>query len=163
MSSAKLNINRYWHKFEELINIDTNQKPYNTDTIKLRLLPIVNKKLLRQPTSSNIIDDQTLPLLPPINQNNIQDEINTFMSKRFTVEKNFARSSMYKHFNDDSLYHGVNLNVPRQRCSCSPTIIPVSPKYQFTHRNIQLSYEDKENLENEAMEVFGNLAFETSF
>lgn len=161
VSSAKLNINRYWHKFEELISIDTNHKSYNTDSVKLRLLPPIVSTKTKRTGSYRQADDATSPLLP-FNQNNIQAEIDTFMSKRFTVEKNFARSSMYKHFNDESLYHGVNLNVPRQRCSCSGPL-PMSPKYQFTHRNIQLSYEDKENLENEAMEVFGNLAFESSF
>lgn len=109
-----------------------------------------------------------------IDQNNIHDEINSFMSKGFAVEKNVARSSMYKHFNDESLYHGVNLNLPRQRCSCSHIestdllqsneMYISSSKYQFNHRNIQLSYEDKENLENEAMEVYCNLAYyDTSF
>lgn len=96
-----------------------------------------------------------------IDQNNIQDEINSFMSKKFVVEKNIARSSMYKHFNDESLYHGVNLNQPRQRCSCVD--LPVPPKYQFTHRNISFSYEDQENLDNEAMEVYTNLAYDISF
>lgn len=94
------------------------------------------------------------------------------MAKRFTVEKNISRSSMYKHFNDESLYHGVNLNIPQrqvqqqqqqqQRCTCGDALH--DSKYQFNHRNIQLSFEDKENLENEAMEVFCcNLGYETSF
>lgn len=118
---------------------------------------MVNKKL-KFTTSS-----QSGSSTPLLDRNNVQDEINSFMSKNFAVEKNFARSSMYKHFNDESLYHGVNLNLPRQRCSCSilPSMVP--SKYPFSHRNIQLSFEDKENLENEAMEVYNNYSYDISF
>lgn len=105
-----------------------------------------------------------------IDQNNIHDEINQLISKRFTVEKNVARSSMYKHFSDESLYHGVNLNMPGHRCSCAdiPTVDNVSAvsesnKYAFHHRNIQMSFEDQENLDNEAMEVYTNFGYDISF
>lgn len=118
-------------------------------------------------------------------RNSIADEIATLMTKRFTVEKNLARTSMYKHFTDDSLYHGVNLNVPStstsasapaandRDCTCTDLDIFSSDselqhpnatvKYPFTHRNLSLSFEDKENLENEAMEVYTNIGYETSF
>lgn len=39
----------------------------------------------------------------------------------------------------------------------------VPSKYPFSHRNIQLSFEDKENLENEAMEVYNNYGYDISF
>lgn len=39
----------------------------------------------------------------------------------------------------------------------------VPAKYPFSHRNIQLSFEDKENLENEAMEVYNNYGYDISF
>lgn len=116
-------------------------------------------------------------------RNNIADEIACLMSKRFTVEKNLARSSMYKHFTDESLYHGVNLNAPAPNtaapatrdCLCAALdfggdsdseqqqYYDSAAKYPFTHRNLSLSFEDKENLENEAMEVYTNLGYETSF
>lgn len=154
VSSAKLNLNRYWHKFEELLNTDNAKRPFE-DSTTYRLLPLVNKKIKRETLTSK---STTL-----IERNNVHDEINSFMSKNFTVEKNYARSSMYKHFNDESLYHGVNLNLPRQRCSCSilPSMVP--SKYPFSHRNIQLTYEDKENLENEAMEVYNNYGYDITF
>lgn len=150
VSSAKSNLNRYWHKFEELLTADNTKKPFE-DSKTYRLLPLVNKKL--KSGSSE----------PILQRNNVHDEINSYMSKNFTVEKNYARSSMYKHFNDESLYHGVNLNLPRQRCSCSilPSMVP--SKYPFSHRNIQLTFEDKENLENEAMEVYNNYGYDISF
>lgn len=112
--------------------------------------------------------------------NNIAEQIQQLMAKRFAVEKNVARSSMYKHFTDESLYHGVNLNVPpppQHACSCGSdsdsghdsdsedSLGSTRPttKYAFTHRNLSMSFEDKENLENEAMEVYTNLGYETSF
>lgn len=152
VSSAKLNLNRYWHKFEELLTTDNPKKPFE-DSTSYHLLPLINKRLKSKA-------DSTTSLL---GRNNVHDEINSYMSKNFTVEKNIARSSMYKHFNDESLYHGVNLNLPRQRCSCSilPSMVP--SKYPFSHRNIQLSFEDKENLENEAMEVYNNYGYDISF
>lgn len=154
VSSAKLNLNRYWHKFEDLITVDSSKKPFENGTYSL--LPLVNKKFKSSTKSSG-------PSMPLLDRNNVHDEINSYMSKNFTVEKNYARSSMYKHFNDESLYHGVNLNLPRQRCSCSilPSMVPA--KYPFSHRNIQLTFEDKENLENEAMEVYNNYGYDISF
>lgn len=142
---------------------------------------------------------QPMPVGAPIEQlahdfsdterDNIADEISQLMAKRYPVEKNLARTSMYKHFTDESLYHGVNLNAPEvhqqqphsRRCSCgelsanyassigsdSEDSIDIGllslPKYSFTHRNLMLSFEDQENLENEAMEVYTNFGYETSF
>lgn len=173
VTSAKLNLNRYWHKFEELLTTSESSSTKSffnngsTTRTSYRLLPplMVKRNSQRRnsvaPSMSPVHDDRF------IQPNNIQDEITAFMAKRFTVEKNISRSSMYKHFNDESLYHGVNLNIPdrqvqQQRCNCND--IQHDSKYQFNHRNIQLSFEDKENLENEAMEVFCcNLGYETSF
>lgn len=157
VSSAKLNLNRYWHKFEELLSTDNTKKPFE-DSTTYRLLPLVNRKHKFSTAASK--SGSSSPL---IDRNNVHDEINSYMSKNFTVEKNYARSSMYKHFNDEALYHGVNLNLPRQRCSCSilPSMVP--SKYPFSHRNIQLTYEDQENLENEAMEVYNNFGYDISF
>lgn len=176
MTSAKLNLNRYWHKFEELLSNNSDNSSSkaffnngSTTRTSYRLLPplMVNKR------NSQRRNSVAQSLNHPVHQdrfvqpNNIQAEITTFMAKRFTVEKNISRSSMYKHFNDESLYHGVNLNIPERqvqqpRCNCIDTLH--DSKYQFNHRNIQMSFEDKENLENEAMEVFCcNLGYETSF
>lgn len=96
------------------------------------------------------------------------------MAKQFTVEKNLARSSMYKHFSDESLYHGVNLSAPPPpppRCTCAhpdqqefihtDTSMKIAPL--FNHRHIQMSHEDQENLDNEAMEVYTNFGYELSF
>lgn len=166
-----MNLNRYWNKFEELLTTDpikaplfkkNNNEMLNTSTAYL----MPGSVKMRRANNSNQNNAQpSQSQMHLIEQNNIHDQINTLMTKKFHVEKNFARSSMYKHFNDESLYHGVNLNLPRQRCSCSdlPNPATIAPKYPFSHRNIQLSFEDKENLENEAMEVFTNFGYDISF
>lgn len=175
VTSAKLNLNRYWHKFEELLtNTSDNSSSksfFNNGSAtrtSYRLLPPLMVKRNSQQRRNSVAQSTDPVHANRFDQpNNIQDEITTFMAKRFTIEKNMSRSSMYKHFNDESLYHGVNLNIPerpvqQQRCNCIDS--PHDTKYQFNHRNIQLSFEDKENLENEAMEVFCcNLGYETSF
>lgn len=130
VKSAKINLNKYWNKFEELITPE-----------------IPSKKLI----SSNTIPNNKI--------HPASIELNEFLTKKFIPEKNFARTktSKYKHFQDDSLYHGVNLNlVPQQSnqqqqhqtedCLCNL-------QFRFYTRNFQITPEDVQNLENEAMEV----------
>ncbi|KAJ6650129.1 Enhancer of split mgamma protein [Pseudolycoriella hygida] len=143
VSSAKVNLNKYWHKFEDFFAADGKTNAFE-DSTTYSLLPLVHKK---QKSSTLPSKYGSTGLLE---RNNVHDEINSLMSKNFTAEKNYTLSSMYKHFNDESLYHGVNLNLPRQRCSCTNLQSKVW-KHPFGQRNIQLSFGDKDNLENDAM------------
>lgn len=99
----------------------------------------------------------------------------------------------YKQYLNDELYYGVNLHSfftptqyttitsstlpnnrnPMKRCSCHmdtstqgvPNIVQnPSKKYNFNHRNISITYEDYQNLENEAIEVCKRYSYyDTSF
>ncbi|XP_055703730.1 uncharacterized protein LOC129802156 [Phlebotomus papatasi] len=82
--SAKVNLNRYWHKFEEMMTIDN-----------LQLIPRDNQDHLNNHQASAL-------------------ELTHLMAKSFTIEKNLNRSGRYRNYHDDSLYHGVNLNNPNQ-------------------------------------------------
>lgn len=135
VKSAKINLNKYWNKFEELITPE-----------------IPSKKLI----SSNTIPNNKI--------HPASIELSEFLTNnKYIPEKNFARtknsSSKYKHFQDDSLYHGVNLNLapPQQSnqqqqhrqgedCLCNL-------QFRFYTRQFQITPEDVQNLENEAMEV----------
>lgn len=198
VSSARTNLNKYWSKFEDMLasdNINANNRhsathleraagTHSTRT-SFRLMPPMLRNRpyhQRQPYAlpasppASPLDAPATPLdfSTLVAQNNVAEQIQQLMAKRFTVEKNVARSSKYKHFTDESLYHGVNLNGPPAACSCGGdsdsgndsdggSTDCAAPKYAFTHRNLSMSFEDKENLENEAMEVYTNLGYETSF
>lgn len=85
VKSARVNLNRYWHKFEELFSTDTQPKP--------QLLN--NQEFMRQ-----------------------QNEINEILSKNYQIDRVSVRGH-YKHFHDESLYHGVNLKpVYEESCQC---------------------------------------------
>lgn len=100
VSSAKINLNRYWHKLEELIVESTVIKKNKK---KLKKLKTVNLQLLNNrihPLKANSSQ---------ITANSTTEQINSFVTKRFPLEKNLM-SGRYKQFAADDLYHGVNLN-----------------------------------------------------
>lgn len=145
-----MNLNRYWHKFEEFI------------------INNANFDILQHTTKDNIDDEIDGYLLhTSMTQNNIRNELNELIGKQLVADNNQKRSSMYKHFEDDFLYHGVNLNIEtvqktvNKRCSCYLDSCPSNRhRYSFNHRNIQLSPEDRDNLENEALQqVYFNYGY----
>lgn len=168
MSKAKINLNKYWNKFEDLLN---NAENDIKSLSAYRAFSLDNK-----PAKLPLLSSMTWQLPP----NNLQDEINSLMAKSFDNDQptNYNRSDFndteesYTTFTDEELYYGVNLNAtprppPQMRCACcqlqmSPSAELNTPR--FSHRNIQLTFEDCQNLENEAMEVFTNFSYyDTSF
>lgn len=215
VSKAKINLNKYWHKFEEILtaageDIKSMSSNYTEFIIsqKYKYCPV-------EPTStSDLLTSTKMTLLSAVrNQtpNNLHDELNTFVSKNtdqdddlMALKNTNETGSSYKTFSTDDLYYGVNLNTnvapmgvfKAKRCSCyleqeqmtpppqlrkrpaSTSFIPTpqfmatttmaqvhsSPAPRFSHRNIRLSIEDCENLENEALKVYGKFSFyDTSF
>lgn len=202
MSKAKINLNKYWHKFEEILtaagdDIKMMSSSYH-DFIASR------KSKYHAVDRPDMLTSPKLNLFSSLRQpptNNVQDQLQSVIGKTFDTETNQNNlndsTSSYKPFVDDELYYGVNLNamllptipIPTtvdkkrmKRCSCHletntsdrkshqlaakrPTSFHALPhNYQFTHRSIQLSYEDYQNLENEAMEVCQKYSYyDTSF
>lgn len=228
MSKAKINLNKYWHKFEEILSaagedIKAMSHTYHdfisTQKYKYYTVDRISSPGRFEPTTK-------LNLLSAVrNQtpNNLHDELNSFVSKNDDEEdeiltmKNLNESgSSYKPFSTDDLYYGVNLNTDvgpysanvfkAKRCSCyidpdhdaqfmpppatrrrpvSTSFLPSpqstlitteatvhtvpkqeqsSPTYPFNHRNIRLSLEDCQNLENEAHKVYRKFSYyDTSF
>lgn len=170
VSKAKINLNKYWNKFEELLsNAENDIKTFSAASY--RAFSPDNKPA-------------KLPLLASMNweppQNNVQDEINSLMSKSFDNDEpsNYNSSDLgeeesYTTFTDEELYYGVNLNATprpqRHQALCACCQLQMSPSAElntprFSHRNIQLTFEDCQNLENEAMEVYTNFGYlDTSF
>lgn len=111
VNSAKINLNRYWHKFEQLI-ADTKMVKKNKK--KLRKLKSVNQQLLNN-------------RIHPMKQQETNtiassDEIYGFTTTKFPTLTRSSGKSAYKPFIDDSLYHGVNLNAS------IPTLMTTSNK-----------------------------------
>lgn len=181
MSKAKINLNKYWNKFEEILSsAESDIKSLSA----YRAFSPDNK-----PAKLPLLSSMTWQ--PP--PNNLQDEINTLISKSFDNDEPANYNNInemnddepsYTTFTDDELYYGVNLNAtprpamsssfnatsaPYQEPRCACCQLQMSPSAQlntprFSHRNIQLTYEDCQNLENEAMEVYTNFGyFDTSF
>jgi hypothetical protein len=134
VKTAKANLNRYWHKFEELLNVE--------NTIKQKNLRMNNK------------------ISPMMDEKHIQD-LNNASTQKFLTEKNVSHGK-YKHFMDDSLYYGVNLKpavvltsspVNRHSYCCDHSCLPA---YPFISRKI--TFEEEENFHNE----FNEFIFEGS-
>lgn len=113
VNSAKINLNRYWHKFEQLI---ADTKIIKKNKKKLRKLKSVNQQLLNN-------------RIFPMKQQDVStsnDEIYGFITTKFPSQQpptaNKSPKSGYKPFVDDSLYHGVNLNAS------IPTLMTTSNK-----------------------------------
>lgn len=205
VSKAKINLNKYWHKFEEILTAAG-------EDIKM-MSSSYHEFIASQKTKYCAVDRATTPDMPSSPKlnlfaslrqppaNNVQDQLKTLMGKSFDTgdadEKNLNDStSSYKPFTGDELYYGVNLSTillpdgatvrsieknRLKRCSCHLEGSPTERKqqqmakrpmsfhalprhYQFSHRNIQLTDEDYQNLENEAMEVCKKYSYyDTSF
>lgn len=94
--------------------------------------------------------------------------------KKFTVEKNIFRGK-YKHFVDDSLYHGVNLNVPEPPATPTPAEVTSCNTCYCLHRlnkmnkhntsvggtwkGYKITFEEEDNYENEYREYFEDEGF----
>lgn len=214
VSKAKINLNKYWHKFEEILtaageDIKSMSSSYHDFLTSQKYKYCTMDRM----SSSEYFSPTKLNLLSAVrNQtpNNLHEELNTIVSKSseddgdiLTLKNLNDSTSSYKPFIGDDLYYGVNLNtnIPTtmqtykaKRCSCyldreydaqlrSPpsnrprpastsllptqqasftTQSPIMPK--FNHRNIRLSLEDCENLENEALQVYRKFSYyDTSF
>jgi hypothetical protein len=132
VKSAKANLNRYWQKFEELLNVE--------NTMRQKKVQRLNNKVS-----------------PAMDTRHIQD-LNNWSNQKLMVEKNVSRGR-YKHFMDDSLYYGVNLKPavvlttsPVNRYSfccnrdCSPPQLPTD--WTLTRRR-RISFDEEENFQNE--------------
>lgn len=98
VDSAKINLNRYWHKFEQMI---ADTKIIKKNKKKLRKLKSVNQQLLNN-------------RIYPMKQQEVRnsnDEIYGFTTAKFPAPPPKTTKSGYKPFVDESLYHGVNLNA----------------------------------------------------
>lgn len=214
MSKAKINLNKYWHKFEEILTAAGDDIKTMSSTYTDFIVQQKYKYCAVEPTNtSDLLSSTKLTLLSAVrNQtpNNLHDELNTFVSKNLdedddilTLKNTNESGSSYKPFSNDDLYYGVNLSTniapmrmyKAKRCSCyidqghmspapplrkrpaSTSFIPSgqfvaatsmlhqSAAPRFNHRNIRLSTEDCENLENEALQVYyGKFSvYDTSF
>lgn len=219
MSKAKINLNKYWHKFEEILTAAGEDIKSMSSTYTEFIIAQKDKYCsIEQTHTSDLLSSSKLTLLSAVrNQtpNNLHDELNTFVSKNddddddiMALKNTNDNGSSYMQFNTDDLYYGVNLStniaplrmLKAKRCSCyldqefmtpppppqrrrpaSTSFIPTSQFIgatsmgqqqqqqqstapRFNHRNIRLSVEDCQNLENEALQVYGKFSFyDTSF
>lgn len=73
-----------------------------------------------------LIEPEFIPNNQPVlDVRNVKPEdLASFMTKQFYIEKNLNRSNSgrYKLFSDDSLYHGLNLNLNQ-----NPALLPNAP------------------------------------
>lgn len=140
VDSAKINLNRYWHKFEQLIS-DT--KIIKKNKKKLRKLKSVNQQLLNNRIYPAVKQEEASV---NINNNNSNDEIYGFTTAKFPHQQPLTASekSAYKSFIDDhTLYHGVNLNattatIPTLMTTSSK--LPVNTPYVIDKTSINYNY-----------------------
>lgn len=215
VSKAKINLNKYWHKFEEIltaasedIKIMSNSYQNFISSHKMKTYKFDDNDVDVDDDKPDMIKDDKLSLFATLRRhyppaNNVHDELNAIIGKSFSTEidDNNINESMptYKQYLNDELYYGVNLHSfftpehttnastsmpalttlpnnrnPMKRCSCHmdasvqevPNIEQQNPskKYNFNHRNISITYEDYQNLENEAIEVCKRYSYyDTSF
>lgn len=117
VNSAKINLNRYWHKFEQLI---ADTKIIKKHKKKLRKMKSVNQQLLNN------------RIHPMKQQETIvsNDEIYGFTTAKFPSAKtSTATKSGYKPFIDDSLYQGVNLNTSIPTLMTTSKTLPKNTKH----------------------------------
>lgn len=161
-------------------SVDRPASPDLLTTTKLNLF-----SSLRQPPANNV-QDQLKTLMGKSFETGDTDEKN--LNDSTSSYKPFTGDELYYGVNlktmllpgETSFTSGVERNRLK-RCSCHleantierkqqqvakrPTSFHALPhNYQFSHRNIQLSDEDYQNLENEAMEVCKKYSYyDTSF
>lgn len=223
MSKAKINLNKYWHKFEEILTAAGEDIKSMSSTYTEFIIAQKYKYCTIEPTTTDLLRSTKMTLLSAVRDqtpNNLHEELNSYVSKNndddddlMALKNTNESGSSYRTFTTDDLYYGVNLNsnltmpmgvFKAKRCSCyierdcatppphqrkrpastsylptpqfiaatslqqrqqqpsSPT--PSSPIPRFSHRNIRLSVEDCENLENEALQVYRKFSiYDTSF
>lgn len=110
VNSAKVNLNHYWHKFEQIIADTTIAKKHKK---KLRKLKNVNQQLL---------NNRIFSMKQQQEVSTSNDEIYGFTTSKFPTLTRSSGKSAYKPFIDDSLYSGVNLNTS------IPTLMTTSNK-----------------------------------
>lgn len=225
VSKAKINLNKYWHKFEEILTAAGEDIKSMSSTYTEFIIAQKYKYCTMEPTTVDLLRSTKMTLLSAVRDqtpNNLHDELNSYVSKNndddddlMALKNTNETGSSYRTFTTDDLYYGVNLNtnltIPMgvykaKRCSCyierdcstpppqqrkrpastsylptaqfiaattvqqrqnvSPTPPPPSssPVPRFSHRNIRLSVEDCQNLENEAFQVYKKFSiYDTSF
>lgn len=108
MSSAKVNLNRYWNKFEKLFLNDEANKTALNNTINSQTQPLLN-------------NSQTTLKAPIIE---ITDgEVYDFLTKSYSInvpENNLVLNGQYKHFTDDAFYNDVDI-VAKEIMACPCT------------------------------------------
>lgn len=117
VNSVKINLNRYWHKLEEMVSVTSVIK---RNKKSLKSLKTINQQLLNNrifPTKSN--NNDTIISNKKVDN----DETYGFITKRFPADKNM-QSGRYKPYDDDSLYHGVNLKSSLIPSSSTPSPQP---------------------------------------
>ena len=140
MSSARVNLNRYWHKFEELLHLpDGNNR--HIELINNQETIILNNAANQKAAASKGNGTGCLHPLDPVIH-----EIDDIMLKKFIADKNYARTGRYMHFYDESLYHGLNLSYDRNR---SRNLIKTSGKYSQHRKRVLLQQEQQFNQQHE--------------
>lgn len=150
VNSAKINLNRYWHKLEQLIS-DT--KIIKKNKKKLRKLKSVNQQLLNNRIFPAVAIKQQEAMA------NNDDEIYGFTIAKFPIKTTTISSSpssdlitatttaatqncksAYKPFIDDELYHGVNLNAPIPTLMSTSTKLPLDAPFVIDKTSINYNY-----------------------
>lgn len=150
VDSAKINLNRYWHKFEQLI---ADTKIVKRNKKKLRKLKSVNQQLLNNRIYPSIVRQEEAVVKS-------NDEIYGFTTAKFPHQPTTMEKSAYKSFNDDrSLYHGVNLNAA---AAAIPTLmttsskLPVNSPYVIDKTSINYNYYLNESQQQVAKSYHNN-------
>lgn len=149
VDSAKINLNRYWHKFEQLI---ADTKIIKKNKKKLRKLKSVNQQLLNNRIHPSVKQEEA-------NVNN-NDEIYGFTTAKFPHQPTVITSSeksAYKSFSDDrSLYHGVNLNATVPTLMTTSSKLPVNSPYVIDKTSINYNYYLNESQQQNAKSYHNN-------
>jgi hypothetical protein len=135
VNSAKINLNRYWHKLEQLI---ADTKIVKKNKKKLRKLKSVNQQLLNNRIHPARQQQQQQEVV------NNNDEIYGFTSSKFPVTKSSGKSA-YKQFIDDSLYQGVNLNASIPTVMTTSATLPRNSPYIFDKSSVNYNFYQNES------------------
>jgi len=146
VDSAKINLNRYWHKFEQLI---ADTKIIKKNKKKLRKLKSVNQQLLNNRIHPSVKREEA-----NVNHN---DEIYGFTTAKFPHQQTSSEKSAYKSFSDDrSLYHGVNLNATVPTLMTTSSRLPVNSPYVIDKTSINYNYYLNESQQQNAKSYHNN-------
>ena len=149
VDSAKINLNRYWHKFEQLI---ADTKIVKKNKKKLRKLKSVNQQLLNNRIHPSVKREEA-----NVNRN---DEIYGFTTAKFPHQQTVITSSeksAYKSFSDErSLYHGVNLNATVPTLMTTSSRLPVNSPYVIDKTSINYNYYLNESQQQNAKSYHNN-------